>query len=152
MREDDATMTDTSSPESSRKASLAKQPMRAVWLAVGFSSVALAALGVALPLLPTTPFLILAAFAFAESSQRWHDWLHGHQVFGPIIADWNRYGAIRPRAKFIGVASMLAAFGLSLALGLNVTLLIIQGVALSGSAVFVLTRPSPPDAEDNKVR
>ncbi len=117
---------------------------RVLWLGLGVLSVALGALGILLPLLPTTPFLLVAAFAFSRSSQRLHDWLHRHRVFGPIIEEWNRHGAINRRNKTLGVGSMIAAFALSLALELNPVILAIQAVALLCSALFVLTRPSPP--------
>lgn len=118
---------------------------RVLWFSLGVLSVALGTLGVVLPLLPTTPFLLVAAFAFSRSSQRWHDWLHRHRVFGPIIDEWNRHGAINRKTKIIGVGSMIAAFSLSLALKLNPMVLAIQGIALTCSAIFVLTRPSPPE-------
>ena len=73
-------------------------PIRALWFVVGLCAVALAVLGVALPLLPTTPFVLLAAFAFAKSSERWHTWLRRHRVFGPIIENWREHGAISRRA------------------------------------------------------
>ena len=117
---------------------------RVLWLGLGMLSVALGALGVVLPLLPTTPFLLVAAFAFSRSSQRLHDWLHRHHIFGPMIDEWNRYGAINRKTKIIGVGSMIAAFALSLALKLNPVVLTIQAIALGCSALFVLTRPSPP--------
>ena len=122
-----------------------KRPMRAVWLAVGFAALLLAALGVVLPLLPTTPFLLVAAFAFARSSRRWHAWLHSHPVFGAIIRDWRQHRAIGPRTKVIGVASMAGVFGISLALAVDPAILAVQAVALTGSAAFVLSRPSPPE-------
>ena len=118
---------------------------RVLWLGLGVLSVALGAIGILLPLLPTTPFLLVAAFAFSRSSQRLHDWLHQHHIFGPIIDEWNRHGAINRRNKIVGVGSMIAAFALSLALGLKPMVLIIQAIALSCSALFVLTRPSPPN-------
>ena len=102
----------------------------------------LAVLGVFLPLLPTTPFLLLAAFAFTRSSPRLHAWLLGHRHFGPLIEDWRRYGSIAPRAKATAVAVMAATFAGSWAAGLDQTILAIQAVALGGSAVFILTRPS----------
>ena len=74
-------------------------PKRALWLLLGLVAVGLGAVGVVLPLLPTTPFLLLAAFAFARSSERWHQWLVNHQIFGPLIEDWNRYGAISEARK-----------------------------------------------------
>ncbi len=126
--------------------------MRGLWLGIGLCAVALGALGVALPLLPTTPFLLVAAFAFSRSSQRLHDWLHRHRIFGPMIDEWNRYGAINRRAKIVGVGSMVAAFALSVALELKPTVLIIQGITLSCSALFVLTRPLPPSQPEDATR
>ena len=119
-------------------------PLRLVWFGVGIGCVVLAGLGVALPLLPTTPFLLLAAFAFARSSERWHDWLLGHRLFGPIIDHWRRYGAIDRRAKIISIASMAAVYGISLALDVGAVVLVVQAVALTLSAAFVLSRPEPP--------
>ena len=120
-------------------------PIRALWFAVGITALCLGAVGVALPLLPTTPFMLLAALAFARSSDRWHVWLRRHKVFGPFISDWRRHGAIDRRAKIIGVASMAAVFALSLALQVRPVILVIQAVALTAAAAFVLSRPSPPE-------
>ena len=122
----------------------AMSPMRAVWFSVGSIAVGLGALGVALPLLPTTPFLLLAVYAFARSSERCHAWLLRHRVFGPLIEDWRRHGAIDRRTKIVGVLSMAGVFALSLALGASATVLTVQAVVLIASATFVLSRPSPP--------
>ncbi|MEO0422309.1 MAG: YbaN family protein [Pseudomonadota bacterium] len=117
--------------------------MRMIWFAVGLSALALGAVGVVLPLLPTTPFVLLAAYAFARSSRRCHDWLLGHALFGPIIRDWQREGAISRRAKVTAAISMMAIFALSLALGVAPTVLAIQALVLSASATYVLSRPEP---------
>src|SRR5690606_8396288 len=63
---------------------------RSLWLTFGLVCVGLALAGVVLPLLPATPFLLLAAFAFTRSSPRLHAWLLGHRHFGPLIEDWRR--------------------------------------------------------------
>ena len=76
---------------------------RTLWLVLGYAATALAVAGVALPLLPATPFLLVAAYAFARSSPRLHAWLTSHEQFGPLIDNWNRYGAISPRAKTAAV-------------------------------------------------
>ncbi len=55
------------------------------YIAAGFVSVALGIAGIPLPLLPTTPFLLLAAFCFARGSQRWHHWLMTHPTLSPYI-------------------------------------------------------------------
>lgn len=118
--------------------------VRSFWLALGLTAVGLGMAGVVLPLLPTTPFLLLAAFAFTRSSPRLHGWLTGHRHFGPLIDDWRRYGSIAPRAKATALVVMLATFAGSWLAGLDPTILAIQAAALGGSALFVLTRPSRP--------
>lgn len=60
----------------------------AIFCALGFIFTALAFLGVILPLLPTTPFLLLAVFFFARSSERWHNYLLNHQIFGQYLRDY----------------------------------------------------------------
>lgn len=117
--------------------------MRWLWMALGFVSIGLGILGAALPLLPTTPFLLLAAFAFARSSPVWHDWLVGHPRLGPPILNWQREGAIGLRAKVIAVAAMIASLGVSAMLGADQTILMVQAVVLTLSALFVVSRPSP---------
>lgn len=116
--------------------------MRLVWVVLGIFSMAFAMIGVVLPLLPTVPFLLLAAFCFARSSERLHDWLLSHQIFGPMIVDWTTYGAIRPAAKKAATLSVAAVFGLSLALGLASHILIIQAITLGAVLIFIWTRPN----------
>ncbi|WP_164661492.1 YbaN family protein [Tropicibacter sp. Alg240-R139] len=116
--------------------------MRVVWVVLGVFCMALAMIGVVLPLLPTVPFLLLAAFCFARSSERLHDWLLSHQIFGPMIVDWNTSGAIRPAAKKAATLSVTAVFGMSLALGLASHILIVQAVTLGAVLIFIWTRPS----------
>ena len=92
---------------------------RLIWLGFGGLCVGLAIAGAALPLLPTTPFLLLAVFAFARSSRRLHDWLLDHRHFGPLIRNWRDHGGIDRRSKILAVAAMLAALLLSWALGVR---------------------------------
>lgn len=119
-------------------------PLRLFWLALGVVALALGGLGAVLPLLPTTPFMLLAAFAFARSSQRLHDWLLGHRVFGPLIHDWRTHGAIGRRAKILGLLSIAAVLVLSVVMNTPPWILGIQVVVLGLSATFIASRPSPP--------
>jgi uncharacterized membrane protein YbaN (DUF454 family) len=70
-----------------------------LYVAGGCIAVALGLAGIPIPLLPTTPFLLLAAFCFARGSKRWHDWLVGHRVFGPYIAAFREKRGLTPDQK-----------------------------------------------------
>jgi uncharacterized membrane protein YbaN (DUF454 family) len=111
------------------------------WNIGGLASLALGVLGIALPVLPTVPFLILAAFCFARGSDRLHDWLVQHPRLGPPIRDWQEKRAISRKAKWLASLSMAAVFALSLALGFRWTILAVQAACLGGSALFIWSRP-----------
>jgi uncharacterized membrane protein YbaN (DUF454 family) len=117
---------------------------RLVWSALAWTSLGLGLIGAFLPILPTTPFLILAAFAFARSNEKIHTWLIEHPQLGPPIVDWEKYGAISTRAKITAVLTMAAVFMVSVLIGLSWKLLLIQGACLGGAALFILTRKAPP--------
>lgn len=116
--------------------------MRYVYASLGLLCVGLALLGIALPLLPTVPFLLLASFFFAKSSERMHNWLISHAIFGPMILDWREHGAIRPAAKKAATASVAAVFMISVLFGAPSHVLVIQLVVLGGVMVFIWTRPN----------
>jgi uncharacterized membrane protein YbaN (DUF454 family) len=109
---------------------------------VGLVSLALGAIGIFLPLLPTVPFLLLSAICFANASERLHGWLLSHRVFGPPIQNWNERGAISRRAKWIASISIVASFALAILFGFGPLVLGIQGLSLIGVAIFVWTRPN----------
>ncbi|MFN3745352.1 MAG: YbaN family protein [Hyphomicrobiaceae bacterium] len=123
-------------------------PARALWLILGLVSTGCGIAGAVLPLVPTTPFLLLAAFAFARSSPRLHDWLVTHPRLGPPINDWRAHGAISRRAKMMALLVMIATLALSIAMDLPGAILLVQGIAMAGAATFILTRPDRPQAPD----
>jgi uncharacterized membrane protein YbaN (DUF454 family) len=114
------------------------------WLIIGILSLGLGALGILLPLLPTTPLVLLAAFSFARSSERLHEWLINHDIFGALIDNWRQYGAISHRAKIVSVVSMVVILGISLVAAVPAYVVGIQVVVLGAAATFILTRPLPP--------
>ncbi len=116
---------------------------RPLYLLLGLAALGFGLAGVVLPLLPTTPFLLLAAFAFARSSPRLHDWLLTHPRLGGPIADWRAGGRIRPRVKLLALAAMAATLAGSWLAGLAPPLLAVQAAALAAVAVFLLSRPHP---------
>lgn len=119
--------------------------LRILLILAGLGSLGLAILGVFLPLLPTTPFLLLAAACFARSSERLHRWLLAHPRLGPFIRDWEQGGAIRPSAKRAATVLMLATGGLSLLLvRAPLAAKAAMGLTFAGVLTFIWTRPSAP--------
>jgi len=118
-------------------------PMRGVYLVLGWMFVALGFIGAFLPLLPTTPFVILAAGCFASSSPRLESWLLDHKRFGPTLREWRLRGAIPRKAKMMSLAGTSLGFALfvigtkpSLPLAAAAALLMLVGL------VYVFSRPS----------
>jgi uncharacterized protein len=119
---------------------------RYFWLVLGFLATGCGIAGAVLPLVPTTPFMLLAAYAFAKSSPRFHGWLVNHPRFGPLIQNWQRNGSIDPRSKRMAMGLMAAALIVSWLVGVPPLFLAIQAAVLAGSATFILTRPNGPAA------
>lgn len=124
-------------------------PGRWILIGVGWTAVGLGALGVLLPLLPTTPFLLVAAWAFGRSSERFHGWLHSNRWFGPLLRDWQQHGAVPRWAKVMAVTFMaLAMIGLIQRGTVPVWALVLIGLALAAVSVWLCTRPSGPKDTD----
>lgn len=115
--------------------------MRYLLLSAGWTAVALAVVGIFLPIMPTVPFLLIAAFCFARSSHKIHEWLISHPTFGPPINDWRARGVIRRRAKIAAILSMAGGFIVVVVLGLSPLILTVQGIVLLAVALFIWTRP-----------
>ncbi len=83
--------------------------MRSLFLMAGVASVALGVVGIFLPILPTVPFLILAAFCFARSNQAWEARIMNHPIYGPPIRNWRDKGAISRRGKLAATGAFAAS-------------------------------------------
>lgn len=79
---------------------------RWIWLVCGFVCVATGIVGLVLPLLPTTPFVLLAAYCFSRGSARCEHWLLTHPRFGPLVRDWRANHAVPLRAKQLATGMM----------------------------------------------
>lgn len=114
--------------------------MRHVYLLGGFFSLGLGAIGAFLPLLPTVPFMILAAFCFARSSPALEAKLLEHRHFGPHIRNWREKGAISRRGKKTALAAFAFSVGLALLFSPFPWFLIPVAAALI-SGTWIWTRP-----------
>ena len=125
-------------------------PAKTLWLTLGLLATACGIAGIVLPLVPTTPFLLLAAFAFARSSPNLHSWLVTHRRLGPPINDWRRHGTITRRTKLVAVAAMATTLALSIVVGARDWMILVQAIVLTGAAAFVLSRPCPPPSGNGR--
>ena len=114
---------------------------RYFYIALGWLAVGLGVIGVVLPVLPTTPFLLVAAFAFGKGSPEARAWLIEHAHFGPAIRNWEENGAISRGAKVLAVSMMALVLAASLILGVNPVVIVVQVICLGGASLFILTRP-----------
>lgn len=118
--------------------------VKSVYLLIGFTSLALGIIGAFLPVMPTTVFILIAAWAFARSSERLHHYLLEHPRTGPAIRAWRHNQSIPRKAKWLAAVSMLISW---LIVWLTTNWQISLGVGLLLLAVlsFLLTRPSTED-------
>jgi len=133
-------------PRDSAPPARAARPMRAATrqlLAVcGFILVGIGALGVVLPVLPTTPFLIAAAACFSRCSPRFEAWLVNHPAFGPSVQAWRRHRAIPKKAKLLAVTAMVLSYAVLLTSGARPVVLVVVALSLLACGSYVLSRPS----------
>ena len=97
---------------------------------LGFLFLGLAILGILLPVLPGTPFLLLSAWFFARSSEKWHQRLLRSEIFGPMIRNWERNRCMSLRTKAVALCSMVLAGGASLVFAVQDPVIRIAGLCL----------------------
>ena len=119
--------------------------MRVVYFSLGWIFFALGIIGILLPVMPTTPFMLLALWGFARSSDKFHNWLYTHRLFGPPLQQWNEYRVIPLYAKILSVSFMSISFVMMLFFSPLVMWLklIIASLMIFGGW-FILSKPSKP--------
>lgn len=116
---------------------------RIIFSILGWISVVLGIIGALLPIVPTTPFLILAAYFFSESSPRVHKWLTSLPYCGDAIIDWEQNKVIRPKAKAMSCVITTIIFGSTIIFaGLNIWLNVMLVCIWLAVMTFILTRNS----------
>ena len=113
------------------------------YLVLAYVCIGLGAAGIFLPLLPTTPFLLVAAWAASRSSPRLNAWLHQHRHFGPILCAWRDEGAVPTRAKWLACTLLLLSWIIIAATATTIWPPLVTGALFVCVATYVCTRPSP---------
>jgi uncharacterized membrane protein YbaN (DUF454 family) len=116
---------------------------RLIYLGIGWLSLGMAVAGIILPILPTTPMLLVAVWAFGKSSPELAEKIRNHRVCGPPVRDWQDHGVISLKAKLLAITIMSGMGGWLWVYGTLpawLTLFIIA--VMVGAGVFVGSRPS----------
>ncbi|UTH31613.1 YbaN family protein [Ectopseudomonas hydrolytica] len=117
---------------------------RWLWLLLAYLCLGIAMLGVVLPGLPTTEFVLLAAWAASRSSPRLAAWLENHRLFGPLLRDWRLHGVVLRRTKWAASLSMLLALSILLLTVDHLPSVLFAAAGMSCGALFIWTRPEKP--------
>lgn len=120
---------------------------RPLFFAAGWICTGLGVIGLVLPLMPGTVFLIAAAWCFSRSSPRFEAWLLGHERLGPHVLRWRESGAIARRAKYLACGSMLLSFGLVAGSDAPPIALWATAITLIAAGTYVASRPEPAREE-----
>lgn len=112
---------------------------KAVYFVLGILSLVMAGAGAALPLIPATPFILLAAACFAKSSPSFHRYLLNHRYTGPIVRDWEESRCIRQQYKFFAIGSMIVFGSISVIFIVKPIWLKLAGIALMAIGSWYIT-------------
>ena len=121
--------------------------MRWLYLGVGITALLLGILGIFLPILPTTPFILLAAACFARSSERFHVFLLGNRITGPIIYEWCMHRSIPRRVKRWVYLMITLSFGSSIVIVSAVWLKLMLAILAIVLTLFIWRIPVRDRAE-----
>ena len=88
--------------------------VRAIFFVAGLAALALGVAGIFLPVLPTTPLVLLAAACFARSYRPFHEWMLAHRLFGPLLQEWHEHRSIPYRTKLFAIGMMAVTLGASI--------------------------------------
>ncbi len=115
--------------------------MRTTYLLLGHLSLAAGFVGIFVPLLPTTPFILLAAVCYSRGSDKFHTWLNSHPRFGPLIQAWSERGAIGVRAKVLASVTIAASIAFSVVKLSHPWSMVALFIGLA-VLTFILSRPT----------
>jgi uncharacterized protein len=122
--------------------------VRFFWILIGFCFLGLAYLGILIPGLPTTIFVILSAWAFAKSSPTWDKWIHDHKTFGPYLIGWEQKRIFPKHGKYAMMSMMLLSLVIMYFTVENTMSVVYAAVAFAAIVYWAQAYPGSEEERD----
>ena len=123
-----------------------------LWMGLGFLSLGMAYVGVVVPGIPFSIFLVFAAYCFAKSSKKWHDWLYNHKYFGPFLTNWTQKKVFPTWAKYMMVVVMSSSLAFLWFSTGNIKAVAWSGGFMALVAIWAWRYPGSVEEQERRVR
>lgn len=120
-----------------------------VFFTIGILSLSLGYVGIVVPGLPTTVFILIAAWAFSKCSTKFTYWIENHRLFGPMVLNWQQYRGLSRRAKKVAILTIIPTFAFTIFIAFSLIGDLIFGFFGIALCTWLATRPEPPVKNSN---
>ena len=120
-----------------------------VFFTIGILSLSLCYVGIVVPGLPTTVFILIAAWAFSKCSTKFTYWIENHRLFGPMVLNWQQYKGLSRRAKKVAILTIIPTFAFTIFVAFSIIGDLIFGFFGIALCTWLATRPEPPVENSN---
>jgi len=120
-----------------------------VFFTIGILSLSLGYVGIVVPGLPTTVFILIAALAFSKCSTKFTYWIENHRLFGPMVLNWQQYKGLSRRAKKVAILTIIPTFAFTIFVAFSIIGDLIFGFFGIALCTWLATRPEPPVENSN---
>jgi len=120
-----------------------------VFFTIGILSLSLGYVGIVVPGLPTTVFILIAAWAFSKCSTKFTYWIENHRLFGPMVLNWQQYRGLSRRAKKVAILTIIPTFAFTIFIAFSMIGDLIFGFFGIALCTWLATRPEPPVKNSN---
>jgi len=120
-----------------------------VFFTIGILSLSLGYVGIVVPGLPTTVFILIAAWAFSKCSTKFTYWIENHRLFGPMVLNWQQYRGLSRRAKKVAILTIIPTFAFTIFVAFSIIGDLIFGFFGIALCTWLATRPEPPVKNSN---
>jgi uncharacterized membrane protein YbaN (DUF454 family) len=125
---------------------------RYLWFATGIISLGMAYVGIVMPGIPFSVFLVFSAFCFSKSSKRMHDWLYNHKHFGPFLTNWTEHKVFPSKMKYMMLAVMTSSLAILWFTTYNWKAVLGSGITMAIVAIWAWRYPSTIEEAKEKTK